>query len=794
MGFNVRIFCVALLACVLFTGHASAKRIRDTLHFKRSVAVKYQLVLSDSALNAIGIDSLLTEIEDIHNTLTGINNATATGFDTREISDALSEIDSNIGTIDENITEFRSVLDVKNLQMFEVLLKDLQEQLTARRVTLNDYHKELAGMNTAVSAFQRDTILRSLMADSAFRSLYIAEITDLDDKMASAKKAVSGLLAQVGQLQTSLSNRFFETIDLQNRIQELLKKTSIKSLGMEYDYLWKMHAVTDSEETKAEHKVRKSYNGQIKVLRYYFRQHQADQWYMLLTGILFAFWIFRNFKKIEKAGHPDFNVRSFLIIKKAALLPTLLVLFNLSPFFDIHPPTAYVDIMQLLLVAALTIQLARIWSKKLFGYWLAIVALFLTISILAMILTPTPDFRILLFVLNLVSAVFGIFWARTVRKNTFMFTGLLRVVSIVYIVLNVLAAFCNLFGRLSLAKIMSVTAIHSITQVVGLSIFIEIITEAFQLQTMVNRLKGGLSAKLNFTKIQGIVGAVLKTTAVCIWLIVFTISLNLYSLLFTGISEFMTQPRKIGSTTFELGSIFLFVGIIYISNLLQRGIGSLYGNDDSWDPEVKKNGSRLAMTRLVLIVIGFMVAVAASGLPIDKITIVLGALGVGIGLGLQTIVNNLVSGVILIFEQPFRIGDFIAVGDQKGRVLDIGIRSSKLVMEEGAEVILPNADLLSGKVVNWTMRNDYMRVELQLTVDCPVTFEALKQIVAAALASNDSLVKDNAVEVYLSSIKDSVMGLLIYVWIKDVHKQRAIKSELLLQLSKAFAEHEVKML
>ncbi len=89
------------------------------------------------------------------------------------------------------------------------------------------------------------------------------------------------------------------------------------------------------------------------------------------------------------------------------------------------------------------------------------------------------------------------------------------------------------------------------------------------------------------------------------------------------------------------------------------------------------------MLRLILIILGFMLAIAASGLPVDKITIVLGALGVGIGLGLQTIVNNLVSGIILIFEQPFGIGDYIELNGKKGVVRDIGIRSSGLVTAEG---------------------------------------------------------------------------------------------------------------
>src|SRR6185312_14447692 len=122
--------------------------------------------------------------------------------------------------------------------------------------------------------------------------------------------------------------------------------------------------------------------------------------------------------------------------------------------------------------------------------------------------------------------------------------------------------------------------------------------------------------------------------------------------------------------------------IIYVSNKLQKGVGRLYeANEKNGVPAIDKTGSRLVITRLILLIIGFLLAVAASGLPIDKITIVLGALSVGIGLGLQSIVNNLVSGIILIFERPFEIGDFIELDNKKGRVRNIGIRSSKLVTD-----------------------------------------------------------------------------------------------------------------
>ena len=781
---------------LFFSTNASARHFRDTVHFKKSIAEKKALVLSDSALNEIGIDSILNKIENVHNTLYRIINATSVGFNTREVEDNLPEVDSNIEIIDENLSLYTKVLDVKNLQMFDVLLSNLQGQIVEWRTLLFKYDKELVAMSDEMGTFKRDTLLKEIIADSAFRSLYINEINDLKSKWRVAKKSISDNISRINHLQSFVSNEYFTTIDLQNKSLELHKKVSSRSLGKEYEYLWnaKPGPIIDSAENTP--LARRAYTGQRKILQYYFKRNINNQLWMLCVGLLFLLWVFRNFLKLQKnKDQKNEELSSFRFIKKLPILATFVMLFNIAPFFDLHPPSAYIIIMGLLLVIVVTIILIGTWPRKLFYYWLVLLALYATSSISAPFLTPELDFRVFLLLFNIVSLAFGVFWIRVIWKSDVTFRSMIRFVSVVYFVFNIAAIFSNLFGRLSLAKIFSVTATHGLMQVVGLSVFIQIVMESFELQTMVNKMHGGISAKFNFEKIRKLLNNVVIVVSVVIWTIVATISLNVYNFLFEWILDLLTKERKIGGTTFEIGNILLFIAIIYVSNMLQQGVGSLYGKEDAaWDPEVKKNGSRLAMTRLVLIVIGFLIAIAASGIPMDKITIVLGALGVGIGLGLQTIVNNLVSGVILIFEQPFRIGDFIELGDKKGRVLDIGIRSSKIIMEEGAEIIMPNADLLSGRVINWTLRNDNVRIEMPLSMMPDHTFEEVQRILLAILGQNQNVVKAPAPQVLLSALNDKVMTVNIQIWIDDVHSMQATKSDLLNSIFNGLAGQGIKVI
>ena len=789
--FLTSLFIVCLAA---LPGQVQARHFKDTVHFRKLAAVNKDIVMSDSALNALGIDSLLNKVEFVHNTLGNIINTTGLGFNTRDIEDHYPVVDSNIDLVEQNLKLYTSILDVKNLQMFSVILGELREQLTDWRNTLFSFDHELLAMSSQCTAIRNDSLLKEIMQDSVFTAEYALEIQDIKDKHKLAKKLIAENQSRLKQLQVNVSNQYFECVDLDHKAKDLLRTTGLKSMGKEYDYLWQMKPVVDSNEQKMQDLVMESYKSQGRILTYYFKRNLTDQIWMLACGILFFVWVFVNFRKLQRSEDTK-QASTFTYIGEVSVMSTLVALFSISPFFDLHPPTAYVQINMMIIVTTLTILLWQRWERRLMLFWLGIAILFIAFAATGIMMVPTPWFRILLISLNCIAIVFGMLWIRELRRNTVPYSMLIRWAAMLFVLLNIAAGLCNIYGRVSLAKILSVTAIYSMAHIVGLTVFMQIVLEAIHLQTSVNKLKGGLIGKLNFMKVEGVITTMLMLISVTIWCIVFCISLNLYNTVYDFAFELLTKTRRIGSTDFQIGNILLFLFIIYVSNLFQQGVGSLYSKSDStWDPEIKKNASRLAITRLLLIVIGFLLAVAASGLPMDKITIVLGALGVGIGLGLQGIVNNLVSGVILIFEQPFRIGDYIELGDKRGRVLDIGIRSSRIMMEEGAEIIMPNGDLLSGRVINWTMRNEHARIELLLSLDPVRTFTEVQALLADEVMTYEHVIGEVPPEILLIGITEKAMTLKILVWIDDVHKMQNIKSTMLHQLSEFLTKSGIKII
>jgi small-conductance mechanosensitive channel len=195
---------------------------------------------------------------------------------------------------------------------------------------------------------------------------------------------------------------------------------------------------------------------------------------------------------------------------------------------------------------------------------------------------------------------------------------------------------------------------------------------------------------------------------------------------------------------------------------------------------------------LAVFTLGFFIAVAASGIPIDKITIILGALSVGIGFGLQTIVNNLVSGIILAFERPIQIGDTIQVGTVEGVVKDIGIRASKIKNWDGAEVIIPNGDLLANHLTNWTLSDKTRRVELTIGVAYDSDMDLVTELIQKQLAA-DEILNLPTPKVFLQTFGDNSVNFRVLFWVNDVDIWVLIRDQVMRGIFKSFKENGIEI-
>jgi len=187
---------------------------------------------------------------------------------------------------------------------------------------------------------------------------------------------------------------------------------------------------------------------------------------------------------------------------------------------------------------------------------------------------------------------------------------------------------------------------------------------------------------------------------------------------------------------------------------------------------------------LMLIVV--LAAVNAAGIELNKFTVLTGAFGVGIGFGLQNIINNFVSGLILQFERPVHIDDIIEVDTNIGKVTRIGIRSSTIATGQGAEVIIPNSYLISSKVTNWTLSESQRRRELPVGVAYGSDPNVVLKILREAAARHELVLTKPEPMVYFTGFGDSALNFELHFWVMQENNGLQISSEVALAAMQMF--------
>ena len=180
-----------------------------------------------------------------------------------------------------------------------------------------------------------------------------------------------------------------------------------------------------------------------------------------------------------------------------------------------------------------------------------------------------------------------------------------------------------------------------------------------------------------------------------------------------------------------------------------------------------------------------LMAVSYAGFDVTNLAIVAGALSVGIGFGLQSIVNNFVSGLILLAERPIKVGDWIVVGDQQGNVRRISVRSTEIETFDRASLIVPNSELISGRVLNWTHRNMLGRIILKISTGIKTDPKAVIAILEKVAREQRLVQTTPAPMAVLETFTPDTLQFSLSVTLTDVNAGNRVKSDLHVALLEA---------
>jgi len=314
-----------------------------------------------------------------------------------------------------------------------------------------------------------------------------------------------------------------------------------------------------------------------------------------------------------------------------------------------------------------------------------------------------------------------VLWRRRPRPGTealkFSRT-LVRFVGWASIAVLIVAAVANVLGNVSLAEMLIGSILDS--GYVGLVLYAGVTVLASVLRLLMAR-----RALSRFSVVTRHAGPLLQSFtrllrlgALLAWLVVVLNEFRVYRPIRDAVAGVLTHQFKFGEISLTLGGVLLFMFSVWLAFWAAKTVRVVLQEEVLPKMSLPRGvgNSISSLTYYAMVIAGLLVALAAAGFEVSQLAIVVGALGIGIGLGLQNVVNNFVSGLILMFERPIQPGDVVEVGGTSGKVREIGMRATTLSTFEGADVVVPNGVLLNEKLINWTLSDMDRRIDVNVGV------------------------------------------------------------------------------
>jgi len=287
----------------------------------------------------------------------------------------------------------------------------------------------------------------------------------------------------------------------------------------------------------------------------------------------------------------------------------------------------------------------------------------------------------------------------------------------------------------------------------------------------------------------------IHASMVVLWVLITVRVFGLSRAFWGAIADALGASLTIGAASLSLADILTVLVTLWVSLLIARIVRVILEEDALPRLSLPRGvpGAISAGVNYVILLVGFVFALSAAGVDPGRVTLVAGALSVGIGFGLQNVVNNFVSGIILLFERPIQIGDIVTFGNTSGQVRRIGFRSSTIATSDGAEVVVPNGTLLSEKVVNWTLSNDQRRIEITVGVVYGNDPNAVIRVLEGAVKETPDLLEQPPPRALFVGFSDTSLQFALWVWTDRQDIFAAVRSRVAIAVHDALRAAGIEM-
>jgi potassium-dependent mechanosensitive channel len=717
-------------------------------------------------------------------------NYIESGVDTTGLAQELRQIENWFDiTSDGVFINTGTIQTHRNLETSYKIMRELLIRVSARKSSLDDYYKNLVRFRNTIDSLYKEDVLYSFSSDSAVLMRYAQRLTVVLQQIKPIDSSLKKTLIITSELQPTVNflvNKLNLSLDQIEAFQKELSASTFhretSNLGGPVGYVRRFDEIINFSMRKAE-----------LSLAFYTRNEIGKITLLVVLIILCTLFLVRlkrNMQRQSMVGKS--NVEQAVL--KYPFLSALVIVLNIFQFIFIDPPFAFAGLIWILSGISLIFILRNVIAR----YWMfalcAMFILFLLTCFDDLILQASRPERWMMVALSIAGILSGSIVIITGPRTQLKEKLFLYFIGFV-VILQIASIVTNTYGRYNLSKTCLTAGFFNLILAILFFWTLRFINQGLAMAARLYSKPGKKLFNINFERVGGKAPTIFYVVLFVGWFVLFARNFYASKFISVPLKDFIVQKRTIGEFSFTIVSVLECFLILYLSATISRMVSFFASQHPSEQLSHSRRGgigSWGLIIRISVITVGLLAAFAALGIPMDRLTIILSALSVGIGFGLQSLVNNLVSGLIISFEKPVNIGDFVEIGGQSGTVKSIGFRSSIIATPAGANLVIPNGNLLNQHLVNWT-RDDHSRlVDVPVGVALGTDLERAIAVLKELPAKDERILSSPAPAVVITQFSNGSIDMRLSFWVRNLSDWIAVKSDMLLAIDHAFKENSIK--
>lgn len=763
----------------------------------------------------IPLAEVVTQAETVSGSLRKIETELATDQITttieRELPVLMGEIDAR-RVDDERILNSRPSLDtLKNLEAeWQILADKLNSwkvDLTTRATALAREITRLTEMEqtwsttlaqaesnqTTASATQQTTEPATGGANTTTPLEIIQRMTTVIAAIKQTRSSVEARRAQVLTLQNRVAEQDARIANALVSIRQKRQETINRLFVKDSPPIWSAEVRSRAGENLL-HDSQNSFATQWAALTYYSRrQWQRFVLHAVILVLLVAalYWARR---RVQPWVVAEPSLEAVARVFKIPIATGFVLSILLSGWLYPQAPRLLTAILGAAALIPTIVILRQLVERHLFAILNALVVFYL-IDLVRGVTASLPVLTRLLFLAEVLGGLIFLAWlvrsarlsqvAKHVDKRHLTTISMgARIAGLVF-----LATFiANALGYVSIASLVGNALLSSAYIAVVFYVAVRIADGLIMFASRVRPLRLLGMVHRHRSMLRRRIRRVLQWLAIIGWFVLTLDSLSLRGPVIDRVRAILTADLPIGALSVSLGDVLVFALTVWAAFLLSRFIRFLL-EEDVYPRAGLARGVPYAISTMlhyVILLVGFFVAIAAMGFDMTKFTILAGAFGVGLGFGMQNIVNNFVSGLILLFERPVKVGDVIQLEDTGGAVESIGIRASLIRTWDSSEIIVPNSKLISERVTNWTYSSRQRGIEIIVGVEYGTNSRRVIELLLEIGEAHPSVTDAPPPQAFFTDFGADSINFALRAWTDDFQEWQQMRSDLVVAIYEKF--------